>query len=95
KKSQLYISWEKGTQLLFLDFTKPKTTPFKIVKLSKTYRFTIPKEVRDQLHFPGTCGIFRTSETQAIVMEKAPYQFMTRAERLWIPPNKTWIDNFL
>ncbi len=89
KSMQVFLSLNKDKQQLHLHLTPPKTGKTKAIKLSKTYRFTIPKELREQLQLSGRIILFNTSENQGIMIEKAPYQLVTRAERLWIAPNKT------
>ncbi len=90
KNTQLFISINENNQELYLSLVESKAKLSKPMKISRTYRFTIPKELRKQLQLEGTTAVFKISENQVIIIEKATQQFVTRAERLWIAPNKTF-----
>ncbi|MFX0210979.1 MAG: hypothetical protein ACFFDT_33685, partial [Candidatus Hodarchaeota archaeon] len=82
KSSQAYLSLDKTKKQLQLHYTEPTTSTPKTVKITKTYRFTFPKEVLAQLQLAGTIVSFKTNETQVITIEQAGHQVVTRVERL-------------
>ncbi|MFX1511380.1 MAG: hypothetical protein ACFFCQ_02220 [Promethearchaeota archaeon] len=88
RRSDAYLRLDETTSQSFLIVTSlPKKNSKSIkIKITKNYRFTIPKKWQEKLDLPGVPVILTCHPDLTISIEKATYQILTRAERLWLSP---------